>query len=119
MKSLLLSFLLITLSSVIFSSSAFADQGFLANTRIVLNDLEVGAPTLLLTPGIASSASVEDSYELSLSATDAGDNQVLIDIRLHINGQTQSPKMRVNYGEEASFETDGVFFSVIVVKEKA
>ena len=119
MKSLLLSFLLASLSSVIFSASAFADQGFLAKTRIVLGGSEVGSPALRLTPGVASLASVEGSYDLSLIATDAGNDQVLIDIKLTTDGETQSPMMQVKYGEEASFETGGTFFSVIVVKEKA
>jgi len=76
----------------------------------------LGSPTLVLESGIASGASVEGSYALSITASSAGEGRAFLKTDLNVGSESHSPSMLVDLGKESKV-TIGNTTLIVVVKK--
>lgn len=109
--------LITTLVSLLFfSGPVLAELNYIAKVEILSGNKSIGAPTMLIKPGINVGAAVEGSYSLSIKALPAGEGLVFIETNLEVGEEKYTPAMTVEFGKEAKVSM-GEISLIIIVKE--
>ena len=107
---------IIAFVSLLISSSVFAESRYVVKAEILDQAKLLGSPTLVLESGVASGASVEGSYSLSISASPAGNGRAFLKTELEVGTEAHSPSMMVDLGKESKV-TIGNTTLIVVVKK--
>jgi len=109
----------IALISLLVSSSVFAEPHYVVKAEILNQTELLGSPTLVVESGIASAASADGSYSLSIIASPSGEGHAFLKTELEVDGELHSPSMMVDLGKESKITIGNTTLIVIVKKFNA
>ena len=98
------------------ASTAMAEDTYLVSSEIIHKDQVLGAPTMLVPANNTASMEAGDSYKLSFIIKPNDQKSVLISTNLDVAGDSYSPALLVNIGEQASIAMDDTKLSMTVTR---
>lgn len=107
---------IIALLLLMISSSAFAEPRYVVKADVLDEAKLLGSPTLVLESGIATSASVDGSYRLSIVVSPAAGGRAFLETVLEVGNETHSPSMMVDFGKESRITIGSSTLIVLVSK---
>lgn len=102
-----------------FTSIVKAGDNYIVSTKIYDNNNLISSPTLIVNPNKEASISVDNLYSFTLKLTTANESTVNIYTKLEVGGESISPYLLVELGEEANINIGGKEFSIIVNKSSS